>query len=138
MESGYQVDQTHRQLLLAIGYSKKAVTILEKNVNMGKMDHPSITEQHQGKCGDILILSLKINENVIKDARYEYIGCAGLQSCASALCEMIKEKTLSEAQKIEVDDIIQYLEGIPHQKYECAMISRDTLRKAIDKWKTIL
>ena len=129
------MDRTQRQLLLAMGYSEKAVSILEKSLNMGKMDNPSITEQHQGSCGDILILSLKIKNNVIKNAKYEYIGCAGLQACASALSEMIKDKTLEQANKIEVGDIIHYLEGIPKQKYECAMISRETLRKAIRSWQ---
>jgi NifU-like protein len=135
MESGYPLDQTHRQLLLAMGYSEKAVSIIEKKLNMGKMENPSLTEQHQGKCGDILILSLQIEQNVIKNAIYEYIGCAGLQACASALTEMINGKTLQQAEKIEVDDILRHLEGIPQQKYECAMISRETLRKALDNWK---
>ena len=129
------MDRTQRQLLLAMGYSEKAVSILEKSLNMGKMDNPSITEQHQGSCGDILILSLKIKNNVIKNAKYEYIGCAGLQSCASALSEMIKGKTLEEAERFEIEDIINFLEGIPQKKYECAEIARDTLRKIIGNWK---
>ena len=48
---------------------------------------------------------------------------------------MIKGKRLDEAANIGVKDIIDYLEGIPQQKYECAEISRDTLRKALMKWK---
>ena len=129
------MEHTHRNLLLAMGYSEKAVSILEQNLNMGKMENASITEQHQGNCGDILILSLKIEQDIIKDAMYEYIGCAGLQACASALSEMIKDLTLEQANKIEIQDIIQYLGSIPEQKYECAMISRETLRKAIRTWQ---
>jgi nitrogen fixation NifU-like protein len=125
------MDQTHRQLLLAMGYSEKAVVILEKNLNMGKMEHPSITAQHQGKCGDILILSLQIEDHIIKNAMFEYIGCAGLQSCASALTEMIKGKSLLQAGKIKAEDLIEYLQGIPQQKFECALIAQETLRKAL-------
>jgi NifU-like protein involved in Fe-S cluster formation len=120
--------------MLAMGYSDKALTILDENLNMGTMIHPSITEQHQGSCGDIMILSLKISENVIQDARYEYVGCAGLQVCASTITELIKGKTLEQARQIEVDDILAYLGSIPEKKYECAEISRDTLRKAINTW----
>jgi len=128
------MDEVRKQLLEAMGFSEKAISILENNLNMYTMENPSITEKHQGSCGDILFLSLNINEDKIQDAAYDYIGCAGLQACASALTEMVKGKDIDEATKFEVQDIIDYLEGIPEQKYECAEISRDTLRKAISKW----
>ena len=129
------MEQTRQKLLIDMGFSKKAITVLDNKINMGTMNKPSITEQHQGSCGDILFLSLKIDNNIITKALYEYIGCAGLQSCASALTTMIKGKSLEEAAKIETNDIIDYLEGIPPQKYECAEIARDTLRKALHNWK---
>lgn len=129
------MDEVRQQLLESMGFSMKAIKILEDNVNMYTMENPSITEQHQGSCGDILFLSLKINNDTIDNAAYEYIGCAGLQACASGLTEIVKGKKLQDAEIIEVEDIITYLEGIPKQKYECAEISRDTLRQAIAKWK---
>jgi NifU-like protein involved in Fe-S cluster formation len=129
------MEEIRQKLLLDMGFSQKAVAILDQNLNMGTMENPTITEQHQGSCGDILFLSLKISENVIEDAMYEYIGCAGLQSCASALSEMIRGKSLDIAEKIEIEDIIEFLEGIPKKKYECAEIARDTLRKAIQNYK---
>ncbi len=128
------MDQSRYQLMLSMGYSDKALSILDKNLNMGKMPNPSITEQHQGSCGDIMILSLKIDDNIISNAMYEYIGCAGLQACASTITELIKGKTLEQALQFEVDDILTYLGSIPEQKYECAGIARDTLRKAINSW----
>jgi NifU-like protein involved in Fe-S cluster formation len=130
-----EVDEVREQLLEAMGFSGKAISILNNNLNMYTMDNPSIAEKYQGSCGDILFLSLKINNNLIQDAAYEYIGCAGLQACASALTEMIKGKSINKVTDYEVKDIIDYLEGIPKQKYECAEISRDTLRKAISKWE---
>ena len=129
------MEEVRRKLLLDMGFSEKAVNILDENINMGTMENPSITEQHQGACGDILFLSLKISGETIEDAMYEYIGCAGLQSCASALTEMIRGKTMDVALKTDITEIISYLEGIPRQKYECAEIARDTLRKAIHNYK---
>ncbi len=129
------MEETRQKLLSDMGFSQKAISILDQKINMGTMENPSITEQHQGSCGDILFLSLKIENEMILDARYEYIGCAGLQSCASALTIMIKKKSLEEAVKYSVDDIINFLEGIPHQKYECAEIARDTLQKAVKNWE---
>ncbi len=129
------MDKVRRKLLVDMGFSEKAVSILEQNLNMGSMDQPSITVQHNGSCGDILFLSLRISDDVIVDAKYEYVGCAGLQSCASALTQMIKGKTFTEAKQIEAKHIINYLEGIPVQKYECAEIARDTLYQVIEKWE---
>jgi NifU-like protein involved in Fe-S cluster formation len=128
------MEEIRRKLLIDMGFSQKAVGILEEERNMGTMKEPSITEQHQGSCGDILFLSLKIEDNIIRDAKFEYIGCAGLQSCASALTSMILNRDLDTAQKFEVEDIVAYLEGIPQKKYECAEIARDCLRKAIQNW----
>jgi NifU-like protein involved in Fe-S cluster formation len=129
------MEETRQKLLSDMGFSQKAISILDQKINMGTMKNPSITEQHQGSCGDILFLSLKIEKEIIIDAQYEYIGCAGLQSCASALTMMIKNKSLEESLKYSVDDIINFLEGIPHQKYECAEIARDTLQKALKNWE---
>ena len=129
------MEEVRQQLLEAMGFSPKAISILDNSLNMYTLENPSITEKHQGSCGDILFLSLIICDNIIENAAYEYIGCAGLQACASALTEMIKGKELNEVVNIEVKDIIDYLEGIPQQKYECAEISRDTLRKALAKWQ---
>jgi len=129
------MDPVREQLLKNMGFSDKAISILDQNLNIGKLENPSVSAQHQGACGDILFLFLKIDREIIREARFEYIGCAGLQVCASAVTEMIKGLTLEKAQQIEAQDIIRYLESIPQRKYECAEISRDTLRKAINTWR---
>jgi len=118
-----------------MGFSEKAITILDQNLNMEVMQEPTISEQHQGTCGDILFLSLHIERDLITDAKYEYIGCAGLQSCASAMTTMIRGKTIDEAYKLDARQIIDWLEGIPKQKYECAEIANSCLHKAIDNYR---
>ena len=129
------MDEIRQKLLTDMGFSPKAITIIEQNLNMGTMQNPTIAEEHQGSCGDILFLSLKIESDIIKDAMYEYIGCAGVQSCASAIIEIMRGMSLDSANKIEVADIINFLEGIPPEKYECAEIARDTLRKTIHSYR---
>ncbi|MEJ2543454.1 MAG: iron-sulfur cluster assembly scaffold protein [Calditrichaceae bacterium] len=130
-------DQIRAQLLSEMGFSQKAIQILEQNLNMGIMDDPTVSAQHEGSCGDVLMLSLKINNDYIVDAMYEYIGCAGLQSCASAMTEMIKQKSIDSLSNFVADDIVNYLGGIPESKYECAEIARNTLILAIDDYKKI-
>lgn len=76
------MDEVRQQLLDALGFSPKAINILENNLNRYTLENPSITEKHQGSYGDILFLSLKISKYQIDNAAYDYIGCAGLQACA--------------------------------------------------------
>ena len=125
------MDKKREQLLVQLGFSDKAISVLDSKANMGPMEKPTVNEQHQGICGDILVLSLEVKDQQIKDASYEFIGCAGLQACASAMTELVKGKTVDEAEKLEVEDILEYLQGIPEQKHECAEIARDTLKKAL-------
>ena len=129
------MEEVRRKLLHDMGFSEKAIGILDQDLNMESMQNPSVSEQHQGTCGDILFLTLRIEKQVITDAKYEYIGCAGLQSCASAMTAMIKQKTLDEAYELNARQIIDWLEGIPRQKYECAEIASTCLHKAIDNFR---
>jgi len=125
------MDQVREQLLKNMGFSDKAISILDQNLNLGKMENPSVSARHQGVCGDILFLFLKIDQDVIKEAAFEYIGCAGLQVCASAITEMIRGIPLAEARQIEAKDIIDYLDYIPQRNSECPEISREALHKCL-------
>ena len=69
-----------------------------------------------------------------KEAKYDYIGCAGLQAAGSALTEMIKGKTIRSIQNIESDDILTFLGGLPKPKHECALLASTTLKKALETY----
>jgi len=106
-------------------------------VNVGLIDNPSAHLVYTGPCGDSMEIYVKIESDVIKDAKFQAIGCAGAFSTGSALMEMEKEKTLEEAEKITEEDIINFLGGIPKQKIYCACLAKRTLRKAIEKYRSI-
>jgi len=92
---------------------------------------------YTGPCGDSIEVYLKIESDVIKEAKFQAIGCAGALSSGSALMEMVKEKTLEEAEKITETDIISFLEGIPKQKIHCACLAKRTLQMTIKKYRRI-
>jgi nitrogen fixation NifU-like protein len=121
--------QTKTEVLLRAGYSKKAVRLLKQQLNFGAMEKPDITAKHQSDCGDMLILYLKLDNQKISNATYEYVGCRGLEAAASALTEMIKGKTMQEASKIGFLDVLTFLEVIPPSKYECIHLALNTLRE---------
>lgn len=123
------------KLLEKSGYSDKAIEYFLKKVNVGNIENPSVQEAYTGPCGDTLEVYLKIESNVIKDAKFQAIGCAGAFSSGSALMEMIRGKTLEEAEKITEEGIINFLGGIPKQKFHCTCLARRTLKMAIEKYK---
>jgi len=101
--SGYPAGNTTsgvKKLLEKPGYSEKAIGYYLKKVNVGSIENPSAKEAYTGPCGDTLEVYLKIESNVIKDAKFQAIGCAGAFASGSALMEIIKGKALDEAEKI--------------------------------------
>jgi len=123
------------KLLEKSGYSDKAIEYFLKKVNVGNIENPSVQEAYTGPCGDTLEVYLKIESNVVKDAKFQAIGCAGAFSSGSALMEMIRGKTLEEAEKVTEEDIINFLGGIPKQKFHCTCLAKRALKMAIEKYK---
>ena len=124
-----------RDLLKKSGYSDKAIEYYEKRLNVGEIEDPDAHFVYTGPCGDTMEVFLKINSNIIKEAKFRAIGCAGSFTSGSALTEMIKGKTLEKAEQIDENEIVTYLEGIPAPKIHCACLAKRTLQKAIEQYK---
>jgi NifU-like protein involved in Fe-S cluster formation len=123
------------ELMKASGYSARATEYYLNKVSVGVIETPSVHSSYTGPCGDTLELYLKIESDIIEDAKFQAIGCAGAFSSGSALMEMIKGKTLEEAKKITEEDIIDFLGGIPKQKFHCTCLAKRALQMALKKYK---
>jgi NifU-like protein involved in Fe-S cluster formation len=124
-----------RKLLKKSGYSDKAIEYYLKKVNVGSIENSSVHEIYTGPCGDSMEVYLKIESNTIKDAKFQAVGCAGAFSSGSALMEMVKGKSLDEAEKVDEQDIINFLGGIPKQKFHCTCLAKRTFQRALEKYK---
>lgn len=122
-------------LLEKSGYSSRAIEYYTKRINFGEMDNSSVHFAYTGICGDTMEIYLKIESDVIKDAKFRAIGCPGAFASGSALTEMIKGKTLEQAEKIGSEDVINHLGGIPEAKVHCACLAERTLEKAIQQYR---
>lgn len=122
-------------LLRQSGYSDRAIELYTKKVNVGEIDESSICFAYTGPCGDTMELSLKVDSNIIQDARFQAIGCAGAFASGSAITEMIKGKTLEHAEGINQKQVINYLGGLPEEKHDCACLAVRTLQKTLEAFK---
>jgi nitrogen fixation NifU-like protein len=131
-----KLSEEELNLMVESGYSSKAIQLYVDNVNVGKLEHPTVATTFLGSCGDLIKLYLKINEkNVIEDAKFYYLGCPGSASSASAMTTLLKDKTVDQAKKLTGDDILKELGGLPKSKRDCTTLSIKTLRKAIAEYE---
>ena len=122
------------ELLRKAGYSEKAIDYYIRKLNVGVIEGADAVDSYTGLCGDSMKIYLKVEDNVIKNAKFQAIGCAGAFASGSALTEMVKGKTLKEAEKITEQDVVKDLEEIPGPKLHCARLAVDALRKSIESY----
>ena len=122
------------ELLRKAGYSEKAIDYYIRKLNVGVIEGAEAVDSYTGLCGDSMRVYLKVEEVVIRDAKFQAIGCAGAFASGSALTEMVKGKTLKEAEKITEQDVIKDLGELPGPKIHCARLAVDALRKSIESY----
>lgn len=86
-------------------------------------------------CGDIMQITMRIENGIIVDAKFKTFGCAAAVASSSTATGMIIGKTIEEALKLTNKDVITALEGLPPQKIHCSVLAEDAIRLAIDDYQ---
>ena len=86
------------------------------------------------RCGDQMLMLLRIKDDVITDVRWKTYGCASAIASTSMLSETIKGMTIEEAYRIRPEDLVQKLGGLPENKIHCSVLGDKALRSAIDDY----
>lgn len=122
-------------------YTKKLMDHFRSPRNLGEIKNPdSFAQIGNPVCGDVMKIYLnfgknKKGEDLIKDIKFQTLGCAAAIATTSALTELAKGKTLKEALKIDRGKIAKHLGGLPPIKLHCSVLSQEVLKKAIKKWQ---
>ena len=100
--------------------------------NVGEIENPDgVGQVGNAKCGDIMKMYLDIENNVIKDVKFETFGCGSAIASSSMATEMIKGKTIDEALAVTNRQVVDALGGLPAHKLHCSVLAEESIKSAI-------
>ena len=114
-------------------YSEKVMDHFRNPRNVGQIeDADGIGEVGNAKCGDIMRMYLKIDENqVITDVKFNTFGCGSAIATSSMATELIKGKTVQEALELSNKAVVEALDGLPVHKLHCSVLAEQAVRAAV-------
>lgn len=93
-----------------------------------------VGEVGNAKCGDIMKVYLKIEDDVIVDAKFETFGCGSAIASSSMATELIKGKPVSEALTLTNQAVVEALDGLPAHKIHCSVLAEEAIKKALEDY----
>ena len=117
-------------------YNEKVMDHFNNPRNVGEMeDANAVGESGNFKCGDKMVIYIKVKDDVIEDVNFQTFGCAAAIATSSVLTEMVKGKTIEEALQVTNQDVAENLGGLPPVKMHCSNLAADALQDAIKKYQ---
>ena len=117
-------------------YSEKVMDHFRHPRNVGSIeDADGIGEVGNPKCGDIMKIYLKIDDDTVTDAKFETFGCGSAIASSSMATEMIKGKPVSEAMKLTNKAVTEALDGLPAHKIHCSVLAEEAIQSALEDYR---
>ena len=116
-------------------YSDKVMDHFRNPRNVGVLeDANGIGEVGNAKCGDIMKMYLKIEDDIIQDVKFETFGCGSAIASSSMATELIKGQPVSEAMQLTNKAVAEALDGLPAYKMHCSVLAEEAIQKALDDY----
>jgi nitrogen fixation NifU-like protein len=116
-------------------YSEKVMDHFTNPRNVGEIpDANGVGEVGNAKCGDIMRIYLKVENDIITDVKFKTFGCGAAIATSSMVTEMVKGKNLKEAMAISNAAVAEALDGLPPAKMHCSNLAADALHEAIENY----
>ena len=113
-------------------YSEKVMDHFRNPRNVGVIeDADGVGEVGNAKCGDIMKIYLKIEDDVIKDVKFETFGCGSAIASSSMATELIKGKPVAEAMNLTNKAVAEALDGLPAHKLHCSVLAEEAIKLAL-------
>ncbi len=113
-------------------YSEKVMDHFTNPRNVGTMENADgVGEVGNAKCGDIMKIFLKIDNDVITDVKFSTFGCGSAIASSSMATEMIKGKPLSQALELTNQAVVEALDGLPAHKLHCSVLAEEAVKAAV-------
>lgn len=113
-------------------YSEKVMDHFEHPRNIGKMEDASgVGEVGNAKCGDIMRMYIKVENEIITDVKFNTFGCGSAIASSSMATEMIKGKPIREALQLSNQAVVEALDGLPAQKLHCSVLAEEAVKAAV-------
>ena len=116
-------------------YSEKVMDHFRNPRNVGVIeDADGIGEVGNAKCGDIMKMYLKIENDIITDVKFETFGCGSAIASSSMATELINGKPVSEAMELTNKAVAEALDGLPDYKMHCSVLAEEAIKNALDDY----
>lgn len=117
-------------------YSEKVMDHFMNPRNVGEIvDANGIGEVGNAKCGDIMKVYLKIENDIIVDAKFKTFGCGSAIASSSMATELIKGKSVEDAWQLTNKAVAEALDGLPPVKMHCSVLAEEAIHKAINDYR---
>ena len=113
-------------------YSEKVMDHFRNPRNVGMIeDADGVGEVGNAKCGDIMKIYLKIEDDIVVDAKFETFGCGSAIASSSMATELIKGKPVSDVQQLTNRAVVEALDGLPAHKVHCSVLAEEAIKLAL-------
>lgn len=117
-------------------YSDKVMDHFKNPRNVGEIENANgIGEVGNPKCGDIMKIFLKVEDNMVKDVKFMTYGCGSAIASSSMATELIKGKSLEDAWELTNKAVAEALDGLPPVKMHCSVLAEEAIHKAINDYR---